>query len=152
MLRRCALIAILFGAPCAPAWAQFEAAPAPPQTAPNLCAREPEAPPAPDSFLTDEALRQEFADRRLEGCYPNGSRWAERTAAGGLLYDDLQGGVLVGDWWVEDGQICYFYPATMATRDEAACWQVIKDGGDYYFFFPGTSLIGGASYESALVS
>lgn len=114
----------------------------------------PVVPERPDegAFLADEALREEFTNRRLEGCYPDGSPWAERTAAGGALYDDLQDGLLVGDWWVADGQICYFYPATMASRDDAACWEVIADNGDYYFFYPGTNILGGASYQSALVS
>jgi hypothetical protein len=108
--------------------------------------------PGEDQFLTDDELREVFTDRELNGCYPNGESWAERTARDGALYDNLQGGALVGEWWVADGQICYFYPELYASREDAPCWEVIRQDGAYYFFFPGTSEIGGASYPGALTS
>lgn len=122
----------------APALAQIEMAP----EDPALPLPEPPPPPPPDSaFMTDRQLSEAFTGADYRGCYPDGSEWAERTAADGTLYDLLQDGARVGSWWVQDRMICYDYPE----MDSTACWRVIRRESEFYFFVPGTGLVGGTT-------
>lgn len=128
-------LAAMFAA--APAFSQFTT----PDDQPSQAPRTPPPPPPAEALMTTEDLRDEFSGASYEGCYPDGSAWAERTAADGVLYDLLRDGAAVGSWWVEDRQICYYYDA----QDVTACWNAIKQNGNYYFFFPGTGLLGGTT-------
>ncbi|GEM_PF-3687065 len=99
-------------------------------------------PPPDDALMTGEELRAAFEDRSYEGCYPDGSPWAERTGADGALFDLLRSGSpRVGVWWVQQNQICYFYDASGVT----ACWNAARQDGEFYFFFPGTGVVGGTT-------
>jgi hypothetical protein len=102
-------------------------------------------PPPLDQLMTDDELTQAFTGADLEGCYPDGNIWAERTATDGTLYDLLRRGVAVGEWWVEDRQICYFYSGEETEAQGIFCWNVLRQRDEYYFLAPGTGLVGGTT-------
>lgn len=105
-----------------------------------------EPPAGPEMlFLSDEELIEIFTGADLEGCYPDGRIWAERTAADGALYDLLRRNARVGEWWVEDRQICYLYTGEASEVEGTFCWNVVRQDGDYYFLLPGTGEVGGTT-------
>src|SRR5690606_20980810 len=104
-------------------------------------------------FMDGAALTETFTDLDLFGCYPDGSPVDERTAADGSLYDLVQGGVLVGDWWVQNDEICYRYTGEHNHPQGVFCWNVVRDsGGALYFFNAENGAYGGSSICQDLIS
>ncbi len=115
--------------------------------------RDSDAPDLSALFLDEQALLRAFTGAEMEGCYPDGSIWALRTAATGAFHDLLrQGAPRVGDWWVEDSAICYAYSGAHGHFPGTWCWNVIRQNGELYFLFPDTQAVGGATDCVDLVS
>lgn len=99
----------------------------------------------PSERLTADEVRELITDAELQGCYPDGSPWAERTEAGGALYDLLQGdgaGEIVGRWWLEDDIVCYSYDIV---PQFASCFFVMRRGRHLDFHIIQTGELGGTT-------
>ncbi len=102
--------------------------------------------------MTEDELVDAFTDRDLDGCYPNGDPVVERTAEDGSLYDLLGGVRLVGDWWIENQDICYRYTGDYGHPAGIYCWNVVDEGGELYFFTADDGDYGGSSECADLTS
>jgi hypothetical protein len=84
--------------------------------------------------LNAAGIRQAVSGTTLNGCYPNGERFAERLAADGVFYDASGGAsTRLGEWYVgEDDTLCFRYP----DRQQPACFAVSRSDDGLHFYQP----------------
>ena len=78
--------------------------------------------------LSGEEIRRALSGQTLNGCYPNGERFAERLATDGRFYD-AQNGQELGTWSVRDDALCFDYP-----QQGESCFPVSREGRDLFFY------------------
>ncbi|MCG8441199.1 MAG: hypothetical protein MI723_05245 [Caulobacterales bacterium] len=93
----------------------------------------------PFAPLSNKELHELFDDASLRGCYNDRTEaWAERTAKDGRLFDNLQGGLEVGEWWIEDDIICYIYD--VPEQHGPHCFHTLRRGPYFDFYSLGSGL------------
>jgi hypothetical protein len=81
--------------------------------------------------LNTAAIEAAFRDKTIQGCYPNGERFAERLGTDGRFYDARTGNAL-GQYAIQQDQLCFAYP-----DNRQACFLVSEDDGRFFFYLPG---------------
>lgn len=85
--------------------------------------------------LTGDEIVAIFSGATLFGKYTNGRPdWAEESAVTGQLYDVDLNWQIVGTWGTIDDLICYTYWTTGLQH----CFDVYQEGGQLFFYEPGT--------------
>jgi hypothetical protein len=73
-------------------------------------------------WMSDDAIRDEFAGQRLAGIYPNLNHWTEAIESDGST--DYHEGIKQwrGHWWVESRAFCFSYPFP----GNGGCFRIVK--------------------------
>lgn len=99
--------------------------PGPQQPAPTPIGRQ----------LTGNALYSQMSGYSYQGCYPDGSTFAETTLADGRLRDDASGGSIIGSWNVSGDSLCYDQnqqqTCVLTYQDNRGLHFYLKDSGAY---------------------
>ena len=79
--------------------------------------------------LSGEEIRRALTGQVLNGCYPNGERFAERLAENGRFYDANDNDRELGTWSVKNDALCFDYP-----QQGESCFPVSREGSDLFFY------------------
>ena len=89
-------------------------------------------------WMSEDAIRQEFTDRLLNGVYPNTNPWSEHMFANGTT-DYREGDKhWSGQWWTEDRAFCFSYPPPGI----GGCFRVVRLGTNCYELYETGDAIG----------
>ncbi|MEL6387414.1 MAG: hypothetical protein AAFR00_08695 [Pseudomonadota bacterium] len=84
--------------------------------------------------LSEEEIQSYLSDRTIDGCYPYGEAFSERTSSDGRVFEgNVQAGV-----WKTDGRLaCYKYDG----ESDFTCMQIFKTNTGYFFFHPSVGIV-----------
>ena len=84
------------------------------------------------SWMSEEAMRADFAGQTLDGHYGSGTTWTETYFADGRIDYRESNRTAQGHWHFRGGVVfCTFYDPPYSPAFVGGCWQVIKTGIDY---------------------
>jgi hypothetical protein len=93
------------------------------------------------SWMTEEAMRADFAGQTLDGHYGNQTTWTETYFADGRIDYKENKRAALGRWHFRAGSFCTFYDPPYVPDFVGGCWQVLKQGANCYeFYTAGTQL------------
>ena len=96
----------------------------------QMPAQQPSTPaPTPKGRqLTGKALYGRMSGLSYNGCYPDGSTFAETTLSDGRLRDDAGGGSIVGNWNVSGDSLCF------DQNNQQTCVLTYEDNRGLHFY------------------
>lgn len=95
------------------------------------------------AWMTEEAMRADFAGQTLDGHYGNQTAWTETYFADGRIDYKESSRFAKGRWHFRAGTFCTFYDPPFVPDFVGGCWQVLKQGANCYeFYTAGTQLPG----------
>lgn len=95
------------------------------------------------AWMTEEAMRADFAGQTLDGHYGNQTAWTETYFADGRIDYKESSRFARGRWLFRAGTFCTFYDPPFVPDFVGGCWQVLKQGANCYEFYnAGTQLPG----------
>lgn len=97
------------------------------------------AAPAPivaPAWMTEEAMREAFVGKTLDGHYGNGASWTEAYLSNGRLDYREEHRHAVGHWYFRDGHVfCTFYYPPDRPALTGGCWDTIQTSANCYEFY-----------------
>ena len=89
-----------------------------------------------DPWMTEEAMRQAFIGKTLDGHYGNGLGWTEAYFANGRLEYRENARRATGRWSFRGHVFCTFYdPPLPQPPLNGGCWTAIKTSDNCYEFY-----------------
>ncbi len=93
------------------------------------------------AWMTEDAMRADFAGQTLDGHYGNQATWTETYFADGRIDYKESTRFAKGRWNFRAGTFCTFYDPPFIPDFVGGCWQVLKQGANCYeFYTAGTQL------------
>jgi len=90
-------------------------------------------PVAAPPWMTEEAMREAFIGRTLDGHYGNGVTWTETYLANGRLAYRENVRQAAGRWFFRDSHVfCTFYDPAERPALPGACWNTLKVSANCY--------------------
>lgn len=87
-------------------------------------------------WMTEEAMRQSFIGKTLDGHYGNGVTWTETYGAEGRLDYRETARKAVGRWYFRGHVFCTFYDAPQNQPAlNGGCWTTLKTSANCYEFY-----------------
>lgn len=108
------------------------------------------------AWMTEDAMRADFAGQTLDGHYGNQTAWTETYLADGRIDYKESSRFAKGRWHFRAGTFCTFYDPPFMPDFVGGCWQVLKQGANCYEFYsagvqlPGKDNEGGVDFNSRL--
>ena len=88
------------------------------------------------SWMSEEAMRADFAGQTLDGHYGSGTTWTETYFADGRIDYRESNRTAQGHWHFRGGVVfCTFYDPPYSPAFVGGCWQVIKIGANCFEFY-----------------
>ena len=118
----------------------------------NVTARQASA----QAWMTEDAMRADFAGQTLDGHYGNQTAWTETYLADGRIDYKESSRFAKGRWHFRAGTFCTFYDPPFMPDFVGGCWQVLKQGANCYEFYsagvqlPGKDNEDGVDFNSRL--
>jgi hypothetical protein len=101
-----------------------------------LAATQGRAPALDDPWMTEEAMRQAFIGKTLDGHYGNGLTWTETYFDTGRLDYSESHRRAIGRWHFRGHVFCTFYdPPLPEPPLNGGCWTAIKVSTNCYEFY-----------------
>lgn len=86
-------------------------------------------------WMSEEAMRADFAGETLDGHYGNGTTWTETYFPDGRIDYKENQRMALGRWSFSAGAFCTFYDPPFVPAFVGGCWQVLKLGPNCYEFY-----------------
>ena len=105
------------------------------------------------SWMSEAAMRADFAGQTLDGHYGSGTTWTETYFADGRIDYRESNRVAKGRWHFRGGVVfCTFYDPPYSPAFVGGCWQVIKTGANCYEFYTAGTQLPGSRREKWRIS
>jgi hypothetical protein len=88
-----------------------------------------------NAWMTEEAMRQAFIGRTLDGHYASGLAWTETYADDGRLDYRERTRTAVGYWYFRGNVFCTFYDPPHRPALAGGCWLAIQTSANCYEFY-----------------
>jgi hypothetical protein len=99
------------------------------------------------AWMTEDAMRADFAGQTLDGHYGNQMAWTETYLADGRIDYKESSRFAKGRWHFRAGTFCTFYDPPFMPDFVGGCWQVLKQGVNCYEFYSAGVQLPGSGEE-----